>query len=239
MAKVNRKRRSYFAPAIRGSARLTSGRDPILERENHTGYLLTNHNFSSLVIDTLCDEASEAEEDIAMAWFYFDFAVQKEQSATSILGAILKQVVSGFKEIPKEISNGFRRHKKAIGGRRLQLPDIVKLLGNLSSTRRTFFCLDALDECAAPDRAKILLSLRDIIKMSPATRVFLTGRPHVGGEVGRHLSGSAALVPISSQTGDIIRYIHKKLAEDTAPDEMDEKLEVEIIKKISAIGSGM
>jgi len=180
-----------------------------------------------------------AGEDVTMAWFYFDLAFQMEQSAVSILGALLKQVVGGFEEIPKEIKDGFRRHQKAIGGRRLQLPEIVKLLGNLSCKRRTFFCLDALDECAAPDRAKILLSLRDIIKMSPATRVFLTGRPHVGGEVGGHLPGSVALVPICSWTDDMIRYIHKKLAKDTAPEEMDERLEAEIIKKILATGSGM
>jgi len=85
--------------------------------------------------------------------------------------------------------DAFAKNEKVIGGQRLQLHEIVKLLGNLSSVRRTFFCLDALDECAAPDRAKILLSLKEIIKMSPTARVFLTGRPHVSSEVGRHLGG--------------------------------------------------
>ena len=167
-----------------------------------------------------------------MACFYLDFAVQKEQSATSILGALLKQVVAGFKPIPEGIMEVFRKHEKVIGGRTLQLPEIVRLLGNLASTRRTFFCLDALDECASAERAKILISLRDVIKMSPATRVFLTGRPHIGGEVGRHLPGGAALVSISPRKDDVIRYIHNKLAEDATSDEMDEKLEAEIVQKI-------
>ena len=205
-----------------------------MQREKAQRWILflTSYNFSSLVIDTLCDEAGEAGEDIAVACFYFNTAAQTEQSATSVLGALLKQVVGSFVEIPGEIADAFQRHKKLIGGRELQLPEIVKTLGCLSSARPTFFCLDALDECAAPDRAKALLSLKDIITISPTTRVFLTGRPYVGGEVGKHFSEGAALVSISPRNGDITRYIHTKLSEDPILGEMDERLEAEIVKKI-------
>ena len=167
-----------------------------------------------------------------MACFYFDSTAQKEQSAATVLGALLKQVVDSFREIPKEITDAFRRHKELIGGRELLLPEIVKMLGSLSSTRRTFLCLDALDECAVPDRAKVLLSLKEIIKMSRTTRVFLTGRPYIGNEVEKYLPEGTALVSINSQTSDIIQYIHTRLAEDTNPGEMDEGLEAEIVKKI-------
>lgn len=194
--------------------------------------LLINLNSSSLVIDTLCDEAGEAGEDVSVACFYFDFAAQKEQSAGSMLGALLKQLAGSFKQIPKEIQDAFEKHKKVIGGRALQLSEIVRLLGTLSSIRPTFFCLDALDECAALHRAKILLSLREIIKISPAARVFLTGRPHVEGEVGKHLPVGVTLVSVSPRKDDIVRYIHAKFAEDTTSDEMDEGLEEEIVKKI-------
>ena len=196
---------------------------------------LTSYDFSSLVVDTLCDEAGKARaagEDISVACFYFDFAAQKEQSAASMLGALLKQVVGGFKKIPKEITDVFEERKGVIGGQGLQLREIVKLLGSLSSTRRTFFCLDALDECAALHRATIFRSLKEITEMSPATRLFLTGRPHVGDEVNRHLPSGVALVSISPQKDDIIQYIRAKLAEDITPDEMDEKLEAEIVNNI-------
>ena len=197
------------------------------------------YDFSSLVIDTICDEPGVAGEDNAVACFYFDFTAQKEQSAMSVLGALLKQVVSSLGKIPEEITDTFRRHKKFIGGRDLQLSEIVKMLGSLSSTRRTFLCIDALDECAAPDRAKVLLSLKDIIKMSPTTRVFLTGRQYVGGEVGKHFLKGAAHVSISPRNGDIIQYIQTKLAEDPASGEMDVNLETEIVKKIPETSSEM
>ena len=191
------------------------------------------------MVDTLCDEPGEAGEDIAVACFYFDSAAQNEQSAASVLGALLKQVVCGFKQIPKEITDAFQKHKKFIGGRELQLPEVAKMLGSLSVTQPMFLCLDALDECATLDRANILLSLKDIIKTSPTARVFLTGRPHVGGEVEKHFPNGAALVPISPRKGDIIRYIYKKLAQDTNSGEMDEELEAEIVKKISETDSEM
>jgi len=181
----------------------------------------------------------EAGEEVAVACFYFDFTAQKEQSAANVLGALLKQVVGSFEQIPEEIKDVFRRHKKFIGGRELQLPEIVKMLGSLSSAQRTYFCLDALDECAVPDRVKILLSLGEIIKMSRTTRVFLTGRPYVGREVGNHFSEGTALVSIITPTCEIIRYIYAKLAEDANSGEMDEGLEAEILKKIPETFSDM
>ena len=174
-----------------------------------------------------------------MACLYFDSSAQKEQSAASALGALLKQVVSGSRQIPKEITDAFQKHKKFIGGRNMQLVEIVNMLAGFSSKQPTFFCLDALDECAARDRVNILLSLKEIIRASPTTRVFLTGRPHVGGEVEKHLAERAAVVQINPRNGDIIRYIHKKLAEDPFSDEMDQRLEEEIVKKIPETAAEM
>lgn len=196
-------------------------------------------DFSSLVIDSLCDVAGGAGEDITVACFYLDFAARKEQSATSILRALLKQVVGGLEQIPNEIMDAFRNHKRVIGGHRLPIPEIVKLLGSLSSLRRTFFCVDALDECATADRAMILLSLGDVTKMSPTTRVFLTGRPHVRSDVETRLPQGVVAVLISPRKGDIIRYIHTKLAEDTTSDEMDERLEAEILRRVPETVSEM
>ena len=174
-----------------------------------------------------------------MACFYFDSMAQKEQTARNVLGSLLKQVVAGCRQIPKEITEAFRRHKKFIGGRELQLPEIVDMLGTLSSTQRTFFCLDAVDECAVPNRANLLLSLKEIIIISSTARLFLTGRPYVGREVGKYFSEGTTLVSISPRNGDIIRYIHKKLAEDLNSDEMDEELEAEIKRKIPETFSEM
>ena len=192
--------------------------------------MLTSRDVSSLVIDSLCDQAGGRNATIAC--FYFDFAAQKEQSPTSTLGALVKQLVWGLEEIPEEISRVYRDQKNAIGGRGPRLSDIVKMLQSTSSKKRTFICIDALDECAAGHRAKLLNLLNEILQKCPGTRIFLTGRPHIRPEIGRRLPGRVTSVSISPKKGDIIRFLHDRLDEDTIPDAMDSSLEADILKNI-------
>ena len=192
--------------------------------------MLTGCDVSSLVIDELCDQAGGRNATVAC--FYFDFAIQKEQSPTSILGALLKQLVCGLEETPEEISRAYQGQKNAIGGRGPKLSDIVKMMQATSSKKRTLICTDALDECAAGHRVKLLDSLNQILEKSPGTRIFVTGRPHIRPEIGRCLAGRVASVFISPRRDDIIRYLHSRLHEDTNPDAMDSSLEADILKKI-------
>ena len=192
--------------------------------------MLTSRDVSSLVIDELCDQAGG--QNATVACFYFDFAAQKEQSPTSMLGALLKQLVCGLEETPEEILQAYQGQKNAIGGRGPKLSDIVKMAQTTSSEKRTFICIDALDECVAGDRVKILDSLNQILEKSPGTRIFVTGRPHIRSEIRRCLAGRVASISISPKRDDIVRYLHNRLREDTTPDAMDSSLEADILKKI-------
>jgi len=134
-----------------------------------------------------------------------------------VLGALLEQVVCGLEKIPEEITQEFVEQKKVIGGRSLRLDQIVKLLVAVTSLKPTFVCIDAMDECAIRDRAKILTSLSKIIQKSPTTRVFLTGRQHIRGEVETRLPGEVVAVSVSPWKDDIIHFIRKRLEEDPKP----------------------
>ena len=182
------------------------------------------------MIDTLCDQ--DGELNATVACFYFDFAVQKDQSPTSTMGALLKQVVSGLDEIPEDISQAYQKQKKALGGRGPRLSDIVKMLQTITSKQRTFICIDALDECVPEHQAKLIDSIGQILQKSPATRIFVTGRPHIQPDITRRLAGRVTSLPISTRRDDIIRYLHSRLQEDTIPDAMDSGLEAEILEKI-------
>jgi len=141
-----------------------------------------------------------------------------------MLGSLLKQVVSGLEEIPEEIMHAYRDHKKVIDGRGLQLADIVKMLQTTASEKPTFICLDALDECVAEYRFKLLDSLNQILQMSPGTRVFVTARSHIQAEVGNRLSERVTTLRIIPRRDDIISYLGSRLDEDTTPDAMDSSL---------------
>jgi len=185
---------------------------------------------SSLVIDTLCDRARG--QNAAVACFYFDFAAQKEQSLTSVLGSLLKQVIGGLERIPTKIVQAFRDQERVIGGRKLGLAEIVDMLQDISSSRCTFICIDALDECVAEDRAKLLDSLKQILQKSLGTRIFLAGRLHIRDEVEKHLAGWVTVVSIIPTKDDIVKFLRAKLMEDTTPEAIDESLEEDIIKNI-------
>ena len=199
--------------------------------------MLTSHDVSSLVIDTLCGSASE--KDIAVACFYFDFVTQKEQSPTNVLGALLKQMVSGLGEVPEEVVKVYHHQKNLIGGRGPRLPELVKMLQTVSSSQSTFLCVDALDECAGSSQPDVLNSLQIILQESPSTRLFLTGRAQIRDAVERCFRKRVTVTCISPSGGDITQYLRARLGEDTTPSAMDRSLEAEILKIIPKTISGM
>jgi len=192
--------------------------------------VLTCRDVSSLVVDRLCDQARG--QNTTVTCFYFDFATRKDQSATAMLGSLLKQMVSGMEAIPEDISRAFQEQKKVIGGRGPQLIEIVKMLQAITSSQRTFMCIDALDECVAVHRVKILDSLKQVLEKSPGARVFITGRPHIQAEMEKRLGGKVISVSLCPNKEDIIRYIRVRLGEDETPDAMDESLIADILEKI-------
>ena len=197
--------------------------------------LLIGYDDSSLVIDKLCDEAVERYPTVAC--FYFDFASRNEQSPVNMLGSLLRQLVSGKGEIPESIVQDFQKETMSIGGRGLQVSGILKMFQTIAAARRTFICVDALDECVPEHRMVVLESLGQMVQGSPNTRLFMTGRPHVRSEVERGLSGAAAFVPIRATEDGVLRFLHEKLRKDTIPNIMSSTLEGEIMKSIPAISS--
>ena len=107
----------------------------------------------------------------------------------------------------------------------------------ITATRRTFICVDALDECVPEYRMVLLEALGQILQGSPNTRLFMTGRPNVRSEVERELGGAANFILIRATEDGVVRFLHEKLRMDTSPNNMSSPLEGDIIKSIPAISS--
>ena len=171
-----------------------------------------------------------------MAGLYCDFHSQQEQTTTNMLGAMLKQLASRG-GIPEHTRKAFRKAKKEFGGQCLQLPDMVNTFKKtITSLRRLFICIDALDECAPKHRQELIKSLREIVQVSPHARAFLTGRPHIDHEIVRCFS-KALRIPLSPTHCDIDSYLEVRLNGDTDPNAMNTELRVDIkrlfLEKIS------
>jgi len=190
---------------------------------------LTARNISSLVIDSLCDRAHE--DNIAVIGLYCDFLSQQEQTTTNIMGALLKQLV-GRGGIPDHLRVAFKKAKEEFGGRGPRLVDLMGMLKiGIAAIPQVLICLDALDECVPKRFSEILESLRDILRESPGTRIFLTGRPHVGEDVQRYFP-KTVVIPINPNPNDIRSYVEMRLDKDSEPEAMSNDLRADIVRVI-------
>ena len=177
------------------------------------------------MIDSLCDQARE--KDLVVAWLYCDFLAHQEQSATAMLGAILKHLINN-RGIPENLRQTFRK----FSDRGLRLPDIVGMLKTtIALLPLAYICIDALDESTPKSRQELLRSLQDIVQELPSTRVLFTGRPHVEDEVKKYFT-NAITVSVSPNAGDIRVYLDARLDGDPEPYAMDDDLRRDIMRII-------
>ena len=182
------------------------------------------------MIDSLCDRARN--EDIAVVGLYYDFLSQQEQTIANIMGAILKQLVVGRGGIPDYLREEFQKGRREFGGRGLRLADLIAFLKiAIASLPQVFICFDALDECIPKYLPELLSSLRDIVRESPGTRIFLTGRPHVREDIQRYFF-RVVVIPINPNTDDIRNYVEMRLDRDAEPEAMSNGLRADIVRVI-------
>ena len=181
------------------------------------------------MVDSLHDQA--AGKGIAVVGLYCDFLAQQEQSAPSMLGAILKQLVSRG-GIPEHVREAYQTTRNKFGHRGLRLPDMIGILKKaITMLQRIFVCIDALDELAPKHRREFLKSLQEVLRVSPNMRILLTGRPHIDDEIAGFL-GQAVRIPVIPTQDDIKSYLEMRLDGDTTPKAMDSELRADIMRVI-------
>jgi len=155
-----------------------------------------------------------------------------------MLGAMLKQLASRG-GISKHIREAFKKAKKELGGRGLQLPEMLNILKKtITSLPRLFICINALDECTPKHRLELIKSLREILRVLPGARVFLTGRPHIENEIVTCFS-KVLQIPLSPANDDIVSYLEMRLDSDRYPKAMDDQLRADIRRIIPEKASEM
>ena len=191
------------------------------------------------MIDTLCEQAYG--QNIAALFLYCDYQAQKDQSAVNLIGSLLRQIALGAVGILGEIQNAFKKLGQG-GGKGLRLPEMRELfVKTISSLDRVYICVDAMDELLPQHRSEFLRTLKQIIQEAPNTRLFLTGRLHIRGELDKHLTRGAYTIEIVPDQGDIVRYLSRKMDDDDDqdPDLMTENLKKDIMKTMSEKASAM
>ena len=75
----------------------------------------------------------------------------------------------------------------------------------IASLHQVFIYVDASDECLPKCLPELLRSLRVIVLEAPSTRIFLTERPQVCGDIQRYFT-KVIVIPINPNTDDIRNY---------------------------------
>ena len=200
---------------------------------------MLTRKLSSLVIDTLREQARG--QNIAVLYLYCDYQDQKDQSAVNMIGSLLRQMAVAAGRIPDEIQSSFEQSSQG-GIQDLRLPDMLKLFAKtFSPIKRVYICVDAIDELQPHHQSKLLHSLRQIIEDAPNTPIFLTGRPHISGEVGRHLKKGTFSICVIPDKGYIASYLRRKIEDDNARDPklMTEDLKNDIMNTVLEKASEM
>ena len=196
---------------------------------------------SSLVIDSLCDGVKG--DNAAVAYVYCDYTIQKEQSARSVLGAVLRQVIRVLSRVPDEVREAFEHAKRQVDGCGPLLDEIQEMLVvSLPHLEKGFICIDALDEFQKfrPEQWDGLWgSLQHVVRECPNTRLFLTGRPQIRADVEKYFPKEANMVMVEATSDDVGRYIEKRLKEDLHSDAMDKELRADILRVVPDKVSGM
>ena len=171
-----------------------------------------------------------------MAFFYFNFSAEDEQTPVQILSSLLKQLLLQLDELPVRVKQHFDRC--IMKGQTPQVNELQDLLLSIPREFDTvYLVIDALDECRVGDCRTELL--RAFQAFQASMKLMVTSRPHIEDLI-ENLA-HAAQVKLRAVESDIRDYVHKQL--DTRKMKKiigkDENLREEIVTTIVTGAHGM
>lgn len=177
----------------------------------------------------------ESRSKCPVAFFYFNYREADKQDSHSVLSCLLRQVVAGLDYIPPELVQ--MKLNKGNSGR-MDLEECKRMMAIcLATTERTYFVLDALDECDYSRNRKALLQTLHDLAQVPQTRLLITSRSHV-----QDIANSFHEVPqiiITAHDQDLDEYLSAELHALPGSDDLGQELTKRIRSHIRQRAQGM
>ena len=168
---------------------------------------------------------------------YADYKDTTNQTLVHILGCFLRQLLQ--KPIPNTVTQKLQDIRFQC--KKIEAKDNFDLLKiQLQQLKRTFICIDAIDELDPKVRRQLLGELKKLNTHN--TRLFLTGRSHIESEVEKYFQvAQDCIVTISASDQDVREFVRQQIKEDSDQDSeaMDEVLAKEIEDAIVRRSQGM
>jgi hypothetical protein len=186
---------------------------------------------AAISIDHLCRMAGS--DNIGVAYLFCDYKAQADQSALSLLAALLKQLVQSRTDIAAPVTQMYDGHSKRKS--RPSLDEIFAALQSVCSNYPTvYIVVDALDECADRDgdRGRLIDKLCDL-QARTDVRLLFTSR--FVSEITQKFH-SNPLLEVRASEEDVRRFVEGQMSR--LP-KYDEQLKVTIEDRIVEAVDGM
>ncbi|KAH7014465.1 uncharacterized protein B0I36DRAFT_436433 [Microdochium trichocladiopsis] len=156
------------------------------------------------------DHRFSTDANIGLAYIYFTFSRQRDQTVEHVLASLLVQFLRQKVTLPDHIRDLSERHQKK--GTLPTHDDLMQAFHRVvSAFHRVYIVLDALDECAAESqrRAKIMTDLSEI-QARADVNILATSR--INGDIASLVTRqNTATLPIVTQDQDMVNMLRDRL----------------------------
>jgi hypothetical protein len=188
---------------------------------------------AAITIDHLMTIQSNS---IGLAYIFCNYKAQAEQNITSLLAAILKQLVQARPSITEPVSRLYEQHST-----RRTRPSLEEICNTLQIVLKNFssvhIIIDALDECSDQDgtRRRLLAKLRDL-RQEADLRLMFTSRfiPDIESEF-----RSVPMLEVRASDADVTRFVRGQMDRLPKCVRRDHKLQGFVEDKIVEAADGM
>lgn len=189
---------------------------------------------TAAVIHHISERAS-GKSRIGIAYFYFNFSRQKEQTVEYFLASVLRQFAFGQTSLPEKLG---KLHLKC--NRQARRPSYKDLFKNLKLIlklyTRAYIVMEALDECATVNGCrKGIISTVLNLQEETGVNIFFTSR--TSDEIAVAIEKDLVL-PIFARNVDIQKYLdHQMLLQDL--DIFDQQFRKLVASELANAAKGM
>lgn len=187
---------------------------------------------AAIAIDHLYKPAGN--DGIGVAYLFCSYKAQADQTAPSLLAALLKQLVQSRPDIAAPVQQMYEEHSKQKKGP--SMDEIIRVQQSVCSKYTTvYIVVDALDECASKARNQLIDKLREL-QARTDVRLLFTSR-HIP-EI-RQKFQCDPILEVRASDEDVGRYIQGRINDLPRCIQRDDELKCVVQNKIVEIVDGM
>ena len=169
-------------------------------------------------------------QNIAIAFVYFDYRDQENQSLENVVASLLRQIASQKSVLPVSLADLHTKLREQ--NRKPQTQDLeLTLLHTCCEFDQVFILIDALDECDEAIRREYFLPFLATLQQTPRIMLFITSRPYP--EDIRTALNPAPQITVQASDEDLRKFVRRKIEDSGNARIIDEEFKQHLIETVA------